>query len=152
MRHDVKGDLLESDCNVILHQVNCQGAMASGIAGAIREKYPQVYEDYMAAHERGELKLGNIIKSEIGELTIYSLCGQDTYGRTGKHTDEGALAFCLGSVLGELANEGKMETVKVGVPKYLGCGLGGGDWDTVSSILDRLSMSIDLWVYSLENN
>ena len=42
----VKGNLLESDCNYICHQVNCQGRMGSGIAGQIREKWPIVYEMY----------------------------------------------------------------------------------------------------------
>ena len=36
----VKGNLLESDCDYICHQVNCQGVMNSGIARQIREKWP----------------------------------------------------------------------------------------------------------------
>ena len=33
--HHVIGNLLESDCDYICHQVNCQGKMNSGIAKSI---------------------------------------------------------------------------------------------------------------------
>ena len=42
----IDGDLLEiqktMNLDVICHQVNCQGKMASGIAKQIRDTYPQV--------------------------------------------------------------------------------------------------------------
>lgn len=44
------GDLLKSNCNIICHQVNCQGVMGAGIAKQIRLTYPSVfkaYEDYV---------------------------------------------------------------------------------------------------------
>lgn len=44
-----RGDLLASDCNVICHQVNCKGVMNAGIAKAIRNKYPQVYDVFMTS-------------------------------------------------------------------------------------------------------
>ena len=42
----VKGNLLDSDCDYICHQVNCQGVMGSGIARQIRERWPRVYDGY----------------------------------------------------------------------------------------------------------
>ena len=45
MIHYVKGNLLDSDCDYICHQVNCQGVMGSGIAKQIRERWPEVYKD-----------------------------------------------------------------------------------------------------------
>ena len=38
----VKGNLLDSDCTYICHQVNCKGVMNSGIAKQIRKKWPSV--------------------------------------------------------------------------------------------------------------
>ena len=32
---------------IIVHGVNCQGKMNSGVAKAIREAFPVVYEEYM---------------------------------------------------------------------------------------------------------
>ena len=46
MIHYVKGNLLDSNCDYICHQVNCQGVMGSGIARQIRERWPEVYKDY----------------------------------------------------------------------------------------------------------
>jgi O-acetyl-ADP-ribose deacetylase (regulator of RNase III) len=46
MIHYVKGNLLDSNCDYICHQVNCQGVMGSGIARQIRERYPVVYLYY----------------------------------------------------------------------------------------------------------
>ena len=43
---EVIGDLLEGDSKIIVHQVNCMGEMNSGVAKAIRNKYPEVFEQY----------------------------------------------------------------------------------------------------------
>lgn len=40
----IEGNLLDSTTDIICHQVNCQGKMSSGVAKAIREKYPKVYD------------------------------------------------------------------------------------------------------------
>ena len=44
----IKCDIFESGADVILHQVNCQGVMGSGIAKQVREKYPEVYQHYVS--------------------------------------------------------------------------------------------------------
>lgn len=46
MLKHIKGDIFESGAQVILHQVNCQGVMGSGVAKQVREKYPIVFEYY----------------------------------------------------------------------------------------------------------
>ena len=52
-----KGNLLESDCDYICQQVNCQGKMNSGIAKQIREKWPVVYQNYKAKYEADMKKI-----------------------------------------------------------------------------------------------
>ena len=47
MVHYVIGNLLESDCQYICHQVNCQRKMGSGIAKQIKEKWYAAYDVYM---------------------------------------------------------------------------------------------------------
>ena len=58
----INGNLLDSNCDYICHQVNCQGKMNSGIAKSIREKWPVVYANYMAKYFNmlPELLLGDI--------------------------------------------------------------------------------------------
>ena len=52
MVHYVNGNLLDSDCPVICHQVNCMGKMNSGIAKAIREKWSKVYYEYKNKYDK----------------------------------------------------------------------------------------------------
>mgnify|MGYP002509055859 FL=1 len=47
MIHEVKGSLFDTNCDYICHQVNCRGKMNSGVAKAIREKWPIVYDKYV---------------------------------------------------------------------------------------------------------
>lgn len=42
----IEGNLLDSKENIIGHQVNALGAMNSGVAEFIRQKYPEVFQPY----------------------------------------------------------------------------------------------------------
>ena len=46
MPNIIYDDITKSNADYICHQVNCQGVMGSGVAKAIRDKWPQVYEEY----------------------------------------------------------------------------------------------------------
>jgi O-acetyl-ADP-ribose deacetylase (regulator of RNase III) len=52
------GDILGSSCQTLINTVNCGGVMGKGIALEFRERYPEMYADYVARCERGEVKLG----------------------------------------------------------------------------------------------
>ena len=41
-----EGNVFDSDADIICHQVNCQGVMGSGVAKEVRERFPNVYEQY----------------------------------------------------------------------------------------------------------
>ena len=58
MLKHIKGDIFESGAQVILHQVNCQGVMGSGVAKQVREKYPIVFEYYKSWCNDPSLKPG----------------------------------------------------------------------------------------------
>lgn len=36
----VKADIFTTDCDIIVHQVNCYGVMGAGIAKQVKERYP----------------------------------------------------------------------------------------------------------------
>lgn len=59
----VKGDLLKVEKGIIVHQVNCQKTMGSGIALSIRKKYPSHYIQYLQT----EPQLGQIIITPINQ-------------------------------------------------------------------------------------
>ena len=57
------GDLLNTDCLVIAHQVNCKGQMDNGVARQLNKKYRGLFDEYKSfADKYHELLLGqNII-------------------------------------------------------------------------------------------
>ena len=58
----IKGDLLETNADIICHQVNLQGVMGGGLALSIARKYPNVnkiYEDYYTNSSGSILYPGN---------------------------------------------------------------------------------------------
>jgi len=63
----VRGNLLDAPQPIIVHQVNCQGVMGSGVAKAIRDKYPQAYQAYRSMQESYTVK-----SSLLGQAQIVS--------------------------------------------------------------------------------
>jgi O-acetyl-ADP-ribose deacetylase (regulator of RNase III) len=148
----VKGNLLDSDCDYICHQVNCQGVMGSGVARQIRERWPRVYESYrhfVEYHNRqGEGLLGKILISNISNPTrVINMFSQDTYGYDGnRYTSYDAFANCLREIDLHVAS-----SCSIGFPKNIGCGLGGGNWAVISALIEEiLGHTHDVYIYELE--
>lgn len=127
-------DIFESGADVICHQTNCQGVMGSGIAKQVREKYPQVYEQYKRVCASGEKLLGRTQIVPISPTqSIANLFGQDNYGYTSScYTDYDALLNCLKQVRAFCPGK------TIAVPFLLGCARGGGDWSIVSNIINEV--------------
>ena len=168
MAYHVKGDLLKADhLDYICHQVNCQGRMGSGIAKAIREKWPEAYNEYRAWHheweqradEMGgsfefygptgdELMLGNILFHPVSETqNIIHLAAQQYYGYDGKrYTSYDAFWSCLGYIL-EFIPEGS----QIGFPAHIGCGLGGANWEVIETMIETMLKDYCVHIYKLED-
>ena len=89
----VKGDLLDAKETIIAHQVNCQKKMNSGVAKAIREKYPVVFDRYC----KTEPKFGFVDFISVGDRIHYiaNMYAQDRYGYDGKqYTDYESFRKC----------------------------------------------------------
>lgn len=145
----VKGDLLNAEQNIIVHQVNCRGVMGSGVAKAIRDKYPEAYRRYLQMYRASldskfsDPLLGQAQLITIDDKTIVNLFGQDNYlprGTTQTSYDALVIGF----------NEIKSSTKEdLAMPK-IGCGLGGGDWKIVSAIIESVFDDRDVYIYELE--
>lgn len=152
----VKGNLLESNCDYICHQVNCQGVMNSGIAKQIREKWPWVfssYATYCSRHSsiRSEM-LGTIWGVKIDHDNrnpqwVVNMFSQENYGYNGsRFTSYDAFATCLTSMRDRLPRD-----KTIGFPKNIGCGLGGGNWKIISTLIEEiLGDTHDVYIYELE--
>lgn len=135
-----RGDILQSDANIIVHQVNCMGVMGAGLAKQIRDKYPLVYNMYrsycdVASSKRPPMGKAQIIPVNRGQY-IANCFAQIDYRRSGQDiclTDYNALRTALKTVR-EFAVD--MNAKTVALPFWLGCGLAGGNWAIVRDIID----------------
>lgn len=127
----VMNDIFDGQPNkcIMVQSVNCQGVMGSGLAKAIRSRYPQVFEHYRGEYELGLLELGYTSYIEVEpDKFVANICGQEFYGRDGKqYTNYNALRLGLEDVK-MMAEALKVDVV---IPYRIGCGLGGGDWNGV---------------------
>ena len=158
-----KGNLLESDCDYICQQVNCQGKMNSGIAKQIREKWPIVYQNYMAkcnfSHPSGyirpELLLGDIqivgLWDDYNETkfhqSVINMYSQLNYGYDGRrYTSYDAFWNCV-----NLIKQSVPTDKKIGFPYNIGCGLGGANWNVILTMIDTVLADYTVEIYVLED-
>lgn len=146
----VNGDLLDATEDIIGHQVNCQGVMGSGVARLIRNKYPQVYRQYMGycRFARAESILGHCQIWYQGNRLVANLFGQLNYGRDKSvvYTDY----IALGNALVSLHRIAKSGNKSVALPYNIGCGLANGDWDgVVYPLLEEIFKDYNLTLYKL---
>lgn len=149
----VKGNLLTSDCDIMMHQANCFSTMDSGIAKRIKEMYPHVYEADLQSLLTPEMKLGTYTRAEIqtphklGEFV--NLYGQFEYGYDKQHTNYQALYSAIFEYLEEKRSVlGNISHLKIGVPNNMGCDRGGGDWNEVLSILHDAAEHFKVHIYT----
>lgn len=147
------GNLLDAPVDYICHQVNCQGRMGSGIAKQIRERWPIVYEHYIALYNtkgidvRHEL-LGKIqVVNVASNKNIINMFGQESYGYDGKrYTSYDAFWACLGEI-----REHIPKGSKIGFPAKIGCGLGGANWEIIFRMIKEvLDDEYEIYIYMLE--
>jgi O-acetyl-ADP-ribose deacetylase (regulator of RNase III) len=123
----IKGDLLNANVDIILHQVNLQGFMGGGIAYQIAKKYPNVENEYMKSPQK---ELGKVCFVKTTNYVVGNCFSQNWYFET----DYLALRQCLDEVI-EYMNINNLKTV--GIPYNYGCGIACGNWDIVSEIFER---------------
>jgi O-acetyl-ADP-ribose deacetylase (regulator of RNase III) len=127
----IKGSLLDAKEDILVHQVNCQGVMGSGVAYFIKQKWPEVYRQYrdfindtLSSEDNIAWHIGNNESKLLGlvnfahtdpynqnpnepQKMIANLFGQDSYsGQGGRFTNYEALYKGL-EIVNELAKFSK---------------------------------------------
>lgn len=146
-----KGDLTEAKEAVIIHGCNNRGVMGSGVAKAIRSKWPMAYNVYRMNFESTIPDgLGSFTSyySTEDEKTIVNLISQDGYGYDGKKY---ASYTAIMSGLVDIVNWNRYNKItKFAIPK-IGCGLGGLKWEIMEIILCDIEelYKVEFVVYEL---
>lgn len=138
------------EIDVIAHCVNCVPRMSSGIAGLIRDRYPDDYAFYIN-HTRLLLDSGHDPLGKICHLNkIVNLYGQRLdfteycKKRFATCPEGGELVlkrprlvdyYGLSKALLKLRDLSIRKNITIGIPFNLGCGEAGGQWWIVSKLI-----------------
>jgi O-acetyl-ADP-ribose deacetylase (regulator of RNase III) len=137
----INGDLTAVEDGVILHGCNAQGVMGSGVAKALRDKYPEIFDPYKkvcdSVTNKAEL-LGEIVPVVIEgtNVTVVNGITQINYGKDGKVYAD------LTAIRKAVVNTALTFQEDIHLPA-IGSGLGGLDWD--KEVLPLLR-TIDTWL------
>jgi len=145
---EIDGNLITlaqaGEFDVITHGCNCFCTMGSGIAPQIKKAFPAAWE-YDLKTDKGDIqKLGtysygqDVVKNNKF-LTIINSYTQYHYDASKKPLDYEALTLCMRKINHNF--KGK----SIGLP-LIGCGLAGGDWQRVKSIIERELSDMDVCI------
>jgi O-acetyl-ADP-ribose deacetylase (regulator of RNase III) len=147
----IEGDLIEylktGNVDVLVHGCNCFCTMGSGFAKQIKEHFPLAYIEDNSTKYGDKSKLGGYTFAPVNvfidernnickEVIIVNAYTQYFYGEKHTQFDYGALT----SVMRAVARSFKGH--RIAYPK-IGAGLGKGDWDIISKIIDKELEGID---------
>ena len=135
--------------------------MGSGIAKSIKERWPIVYEQYIAEFKAieeesinwedqfdvSEMLLGRLQQIKVNDTqTVINMFAQQYYGYDGKrYTSYDAFWACLGGIRDSIPKGSK-----IGFPDHIGCGLGGANWQVILTMIEEALSDYDVYIYKLE--
>ena len=159
------GNILDSGADIICHQVNCQGAMNSGVAKAIRQKWPKVYTEYKAKCDYEEATVNDLYgqyenpidwsECLLGDIqvvlvdenkAVINMFAQQYYGYDQKrYTSYDAFWYCLGRIK-RIINPEKT----IAFPARIGCVRGGANWNVILTMIEEVlgaDYNVEIWDY-----
>lgn len=142
----VFGDITKSPEKWIVHGCNAQGVMGSGVALALRNKWPEVfrrYKDHCNHFQTAEDRMGTWNRATVDtNKHVINLITQLTYGREIKrYADPLAIEISLRNFIESFMPSAWKASVpmQIASPK-IGCGFGGLDWEVdVKPIYEKLN-------------
>lgn len=134
----VIGDMFDSGAQTLINTVNCVGIMGKGIAAEFKNRYPEMFEDYVSRCERGEVKPG------VPYLFKPLLPPQVINFPTKSHWRAASRVEDVEKGLNILVAKYKDWAVEsIAVPP-LGCGNGQLMWETVGPLIYKYLAPLDI--------
>lgn len=154
----IKGDLIKSDCDVIIHGCNCYVCMGAGIAKQIKNTYPEAYKMDCSTVYGDKNKLGTFTHVKVPnkyfpdkDVYIVNAYTQYKYGRKDGeiYADYKAIREVMAKISDFFADTDAPQ-LKIGMPK-IGAGLARGDWKIISEIINRAFADKTVFVFEWDN-
>ncbi len=140
----VKGDLIrmfkDQEFDEIMHGCNCFHLMGAGIAGQIAKCFPEALEADRTTlvDEREKLGTFSSVNTDFG--VIINAYTQYRPGREHPSTLYQAIENVFKTINGHRM---KNDDYITGIPR-IGAGIAGGDWYTISRIIDSVSPNMNI--------
>lgn len=122
------GDIFESKCSTIVNTVNCVGVMGKGIALEFKNRYPEMFSDYVKKCKTGSLKTGVPYVYDNGDVKILNFPTKNHWRSPSR------LSFVVEGLDWFIDNYDRYGITSIAFPP-LGCGNGGLTWDVVGPIM-----------------
>lgn len=142
----MEGDLLRSSAQTWVNTVNCVGIMGKGVALRFKQAFPEMFKDYVARCENGEVVPGHpyLFRTLVPPWILNF--------PTKRHWRSRSRIEDIGVGLDHLlANYEAWEIESLAMPA-LGCGHGGLDWDLVRPVvltkLEPIAIPVELYAPS----
>lgn len=150
----IQGSLLETDCDIIVQQVNCLGKMGKGLSGKIDDKYNNVrreYKKYYKKHKdnggKDEDLLGRVQRITVGDGKIVAnIFSQEGIRKNAFDQTNYTNSDSLFEGIREVKQFAEIHSLSIAIPTYIGCGLANGDWDYIKAGIENIFSDSDLKV------
>lgn len=150
MVKEIKGDIFDSKCDMIIHGCNCIGGFGAGIALSIAKKYPLAKTAYFNKFKNTGWHLGEIQVVDCEDRKIINAATQFNYGspKSGEvYADYPAIKKCF-----KLAKQyAKAHGLSIATPK-IGAGLAGGNWEIIKKIIEDEFSDYEISIYYYNKN
>jgi O-acetyl-ADP-ribose deacetylase (regulator of RNase III) len=129
----------------IVHGCNAQGVMGSGVALAVKRKFPGAYESYMEQHNSDGLELGRAYLYVASDnLYVWNAITQEGFGSPTRNTSYDAIQTCfeeINSLVGQ-----SLIPDEIHIP-MIGAARGGGNWEIIREIIEQtVTHPVTLWL------
>jgi O-acetyl-ADP-ribose deacetylase (regulator of RNase III) len=137
------GDIFASKAQTLVNTVNCVGVMGKGVALGFKQRFPEMYKDYVRRCERGQVRLGQpYIYKRLVEPWVLNFPTKDHWRAVSRLSDIVAGLEYLTRYYTEWG------ITSLAVPP-LGCGNGQLDWNVVGPTLyrhfDKLDIPVEMY-------
>lgn len=138
-------NIFNSDTQVLVNTINCDGVMGKGLALEFKLRYPEMFEDYKQKCSKSLVKIGEPYLFKAKDKWILNFPTKYHWRNPSKieYIDKGLRYFSQ--------NYKKWGIKSISFPR-LGCTTGGLDWQNVKVLIEKYLSNLDIDVYIYLDN